>query len=156
MQRLAYAPDEQGRAVEQALILVILRSDDGTRWTRDELTRQFQSHDPEEIDNALARLSAQGIVQINGDTIEAPNSAMQRQELDQLSAVVAHVLVSAHPARLTLAEVAEQCERDLSNPGDRQEVELALQWIAGDELASREGEGWMATRPAVRAAELSF
>lgn len=156
MQRLAYAHDDHGREIEQALILTLLRADDDTRWTRAELVRQLSGHDPEQIAEALARLSARGVVQIDAETIEAIDSVQQRQRLDQLSAVVVHLLVLAHPAKLTLAEVAKDCERDLSNPAEREEVELALRWIEGDELAVRQDDGWLATRPAVRSAELSF
>lgn len=156
MQHLAYAPDEQGRAVEQRIIIELLRSEDGTRWPRAELGNRLGCLEPKAMSDALARLNRRGVIQIEGDTIEAVDAASQRGTLDALSGVVLHVLVSAHPQRLTLSEIAEPCERDLSKPDERHEVELALLWIEGDGLACRQDDHWLATRPAVRAAELSF
>lgn len=157
MQGLAYAPDEQGREVEQAIMLALLRCEDGTRWSRAELeARLGDAECPAVIRDALARLAHRGVLRIEGDNLELPGSTNRRDRLDALSAVVLHVLVVVHPQKQTLAEVAKECERDLGNPEEREEVELALRWIAGDELAARQEDGWIASRAAVRAAELSF
>lgn len=156
MQRSAYAPDDYGRQAEQQIIAQVLRSGDGTRWTHDQLQDRLTAVEPKAICEALARLMGRGVLNVDGDAIEARDSASQRDTLDQLSAVVVHVLVTAYPKTLTLAEVAEQCERDLDKPDERHEVELALLWIEGDGLACAGDGGWIATRPAVRAAELSF
>jgi thioesterase domain-containing protein len=156
MQQTAYAADERGREVEQVIIIEILRADDGTRWTRSALTDQLRHVEPKPLSDALARLNRRGVIRSEGDAIEAPDSAKQRQKLDLLSTVVVHVLTVAHPRALTLAEIAEGCERDLVKADERHEIELALRWITGDSLACRQDDGWVATRPAVRAAELSF
>lgn len=156
MQTRAYATDKCGRQAEHDTIIELLRADDGTRWTREQLEGRLKHFEPKTLSNTLALLGDRGVVHTDGDVIEAPDSVNQREKLDALSGVVVHVLVSAHPRTLTLAEVAEQCERDLARPDERQEVELALRWIEGDELTVRQGGGWIATRPAVRAAELSF
>jgi hypothetical protein len=92
---------------------------------------------------------------MDGDHIKARDTTEARDNLNALAAVVVHVLVSAYPGVLTLAEVAKECKRNLDRPAERHEIELALRWITGDELAARK-EGWIATRPAVRSAELSF
>ena len=156
MQQTAYAAGERGREVEQAIIIEILRSEDGTRWTRSALTDRLRHVEPKALSDALTRLNGRGVIYGEGDAVEAPDSTKQRQKLDLLSAVVLHVLVSAHPRALTLTEVAEECERDLGRADERHEIELALRWITGDGLACRQDDGWVATRPAVRAAELSF
>lgn len=156
MQRSAYAPDDCGRQAEQQIIAEVLRSDDSTRWTQSQLQDRLMAIEPEAVSEALARLNDRGVLTVDGDAIEARDSNSQRETLDQLSAVVVHVLVTEYPKALTLAEVAEQCERDLSKPDERHEVELALLWIEGDELACAQDSGWIATRPAVRAADLSF
>lgn len=156
MQRSAYAPDDYGRQAEQQIIAEVLRSGDGTSWTQSQLQDRLTAIRPEAISEALARLAGRGVLNVNGDAIDVPNGEKQRQALDQLSAVVVHVLVAAYSQALTLTQVAEQCERDLGEPEERHEVELALLWIEGDELACAGGGGWIATRPAVRASELSF
>lgn len=156
MQQTAYAADERGREIEQAITLEILRSEDGARWSRSQLQERLKHIEPHAINDALGRLSRRDAIQIDGDAIEAQDSADRRHKLDLLSGVVVHVLVSAHPKVVALAEVARECERDLEWPDEREEIELALRWISGDELAHRQDHGWIASRPAVRAAELSF
>ncbi len=155
MQDPAYAPEER-REVEQAITLALLRCEDGTRWSRAQLEAELGQIEPDAVGDALTRLGGRGVLKIEDDTLEFPGSANRRSTLDALSAVVLHVLVVAHPQTQTLAAVAKECERDLSNPEEREEVELALRWITGDGLATRQEDGWIATRPAVRAAELSF
>lgn len=57
---------------------------------------------------------------------------------------------------MTLAEVATACERDPTDPGQRREVQAALEILLADELATSHGALWRATRAAIRAAALSF
>ncbi len=57
---------------------------------------------------------------------------------------------------MSLADIAVACERDPADPAERREIEAALEILLADELASRHGARWRATRPAIRAAELSF
>lgn len=77
---------------------------------------------------------------------------------DLLAAVVLHTLVSRGTGGMTLAEVAVACERDPADPADVGEIEAALEILRADQLAdrSRRGQLWLPTRPAIRAAELSF
>jgi hypothetical protein len=156
MQAPAYAPDQQGRAVERQIIIQILGSDHDTPWSRDQLAARLKDIEPGALDNALDCLVGRGIVRIEDNIIEASEGTSQRDKLDALSGVVVHVLVSEYPQILTLAEVAKECERDPDRPDERHEIELALRWIAVDGLAEPRDAGWIATRPAVRAAELSF
>jgi hypothetical protein len=64
--------------------------------------------------------------------------------------------VSANPNTLSVEEVARDCERDLDVYEEREEIELALRRLVIDGLAVRRDAYWAATRPAVRADELSF
>jgi hypothetical protein len=156
MQAPAYAPDEQGREVEQQIIIEILRSGHDTPWSRNQLADRLEDAEPGALDNALDCLVGRGIVRIEDNIIEASEGTSQRDKLDALSGVVVHVLVSEYPQILTLAKITKECERNLTRDSERHEIELALRWITGDELARRQDDGWIATRPAVRAAELSF
>jgi hypothetical protein len=156
MQHPAYAPDNHGRQIEQAITLVLLRTEDGSRLPYAQLQDLLDMEvEPPVLDDALFRLVRRSVVSIEGQAIQLIDSQGRRQQLDLLAAVVLHVLVTARQA-LMAAEVAEECERDYSKPKQREEVELALGWLAEDELARREDDGWHPTRPAVRAAELSF
>lgn len=64
--------------------------------------------------------------------------------------------MSANPGVLSIEEVARECERDPGVYEEREEVELALRRLVIDGLAVRRDRCWAATRPAVRAQELSF
>jgi hypothetical protein len=75
---------------------------------------------------------------------------------DLLAAVVLQTLVGAGAAGLTLRQVARACERDPDRLPQAREVEVALRILIDDELATRDGDLYRATRAAIRAAELSF
>jgi hypothetical protein len=82
--------------------------------------------------------------------------AAASQHPDLLAAVVLHTLVSKGRGGMTVPQVALACERDPLDPGDTREIEAALGILLDDGLASREAALYRPTRPAVRAAELSF
>lgn len=155
MRHLDYAPDEHGRQVEQTITLAILRAKDGARFPYARLQEWLEGIERQDLSEALSRLVRRGVVQIKRSAVEATKSYDQRVKVELLAAVVLHVLVTSHQA-LAVADVAKKCERDYTRPHQREEVELALRWIAEDELAIKEGDGWLATRAAIRAAELSF
>jgi hypothetical protein len=83
------------------------------------------------------------------DTVDAPDP-------DLLAAVVLHTLVSEGQEGLTVEQVAVACERSPNHPGEEREIELALAILVGDGLARCEDDLFRPTRPAIRAAELSF
>jgi hypothetical protein len=75
---------------------------------------------------------------------------------DLLAAVVLHTLVAEGRAGMTVAQVAEACERDPADPADVDEVRAALEVLLADGLAQGQGELYQPTRAAIRANELSF
>jgi hypothetical protein len=85
---------------------------------------------------------------------------------DLLAAVVLDTLVSdassrctasgVSPGGLTLAEIARACERDPARPDEAREIEIALEILLADDLATRDADRYRPTRAAIRAAELSF
>jgi DNA-binding GntR family transcriptional regulator len=154
MQQAAYAVDDRRREVEQDIIIELLRLGDGDFATHEQLKLRLRVGSTL-ISDALQRLRGRGVITVDGEHIKALDRIEAKQTLDMLAAVVVYSLVQAYPKVLTLPEVAKECERDLNRPDERHEIELALRWLTGDELASHR-EGWIATRPAVRAAELSF
>jgi hypothetical protein len=85
---------------------------------------------------------------------ETPQSSSPDPDL--LAAVVLQTLVGAGPAGLTLPQVARACERQPDRLPEAREVEVALRILIDDELATRDGDLYRATRAAIRAAELSF
>lgn len=147
---------EHDREVELEIIIEILRTDREQIKSRSELERRLAHVEPLVLGDALDRLRQRGRLRLDGETIEGCEVAERRYVLNLLAAVVVHVLVAASPRGLSVEEVARECERDLAKPDQREEVELALRWILIDKLACRRDEGWVATRPAVRAHELSF
>jgi hypothetical protein len=82
-------------------------------------------------------------------TVDAPGP-------DLLAAVVLHMLVSEGREGLTVAQVAVACERSPNHPGEEREIEVALAILLDDGLATVEKDLYRPTRPAIRAAELSF
>jgi hypothetical protein len=78
------------------------------------------------------------------------------QHPDLLAAVVLYTLVSEGREGLTVARVADACQRDPSDSADIDEIEAALRILLDDELAEREGDLYLPTRAAIRSAELSF
>jgi hypothetical protein len=83
------------------------------------------------------------------DSVDAPDP-------DLLAAVVLHTLVSEGRDGLTVAQIAVACERSPNHPGEEREIEEALAILLDDGLARREDDLFRPTRPAIRAAELSF
>lgn len=84
------------------------------------------------------------------------------QDPDLLAAVVLHVLVTEGQQGSSLEQVARACERDPDDEAEHQEVQVALEILVRDDLATREAANpdaqarYKPTRAAVRAAELSF
>ncbi|MGH2911252.1 MAG: hypothetical protein ACRDJ3_02115 [Solirubrobacteraceae bacterium] len=75
---------------------------------------------------------------------------------DLLAAVVLHTLVSNGRDGLTVAQVALACDRSPNHPHEEREIEIALAILLDDGLAMRAQDLYRPTRPAIRAAELSF
>ena len=87
--------------------------------------------------------------------------AEQPQHPDLLAAVVLHVLVSEGQQGVSLEQVAGTCERDPNDDAERREVQVALEILVRDDLATSDVDGagraiFKPTRAATRAAELSF
>lgn len=83
------------------------------------------------------------------DIVDAPDP-------DLLAAVALHTLVSEGRDGLTVAQVAVACERSPHHPGEEREIEVALAILLDDGLATVEKGLYRPTRPAIRAADLSF
>jgi hypothetical protein len=151
--------EEQHRQAEQEIIVELLRShEEGEeQLARAELERQLAHVDPLTLNDALARLQQRDAIQVDGEQVTATNAGERRAKLDLLAGVVRYTLVSANPDTLTVEDVARDCERDPDVYEEREEIELALRRLVIDGLAIRRDDGrWAATRPAVRADELSF
>lgn len=150
--------EEQHRQAEQEIIVELLRShEEGEeQLARAELERRLSHIQPLAFSDALARLQQRDAVRLDGEQLAAVDAETWREKLDQLAAVVVHTLVSANPRALSVEKVARECERDPGVYEEREEIELALRRLFIDGLAVRRDRRWTATRPAVRAQELSF
>jgi hypothetical protein len=84
-----------------------------------------------------------------------PESALGRlHSAEALAGVVLHTLVAEHLS--AFQDIVKSVQRDIRNPQDRAEVNLALRLLELYELAARNDTGWVATLPAHMAAALSF
>lgn len=148
----------QCRQAEQEIIVELLRShEEGhEHLARAELERRLAHVDPLAFNDALACLEQRDAVQLDGEQVTATNAGGRRAKLDMLAGVVRYTLVSANPDTLTVEDVARECERDPDIYEEREEIELALRRLVIDGLAVLRDGRWAATRPAVRADELSF
>lgn len=81
---------------------------------------------------------------------------MDAPDPDLLAAVVLHTLVSEGVEGMTVEQVAVACERSPNHPGEEREIEEALAILLDDGLAMCADDLYRPTRPAIRAAELSF
>lgn len=156
---IASPAEDQYRQAEQEIVVELLRchEEGEEQLARAELERRLAHVDPLMFKDALARLQQRHAVLVDGEQITATNAGGRRAKLDMLAGVVRYTLVSANPDTLTVEDVARDCERDPDIYEEREEIELALRRLVIDGLAVRRDDGrWVATRPAVRADELSF
>jgi hypothetical protein len=134
----------------------MLRSDPERPWTVPQLQRELAHRPPVAIVHALARLQARGVATVDAGAVSLNEPDAQRETVELLAAPVRHTLLQSYPYELTTEAVATDCERDPEDRDEREEVELALRWLAADQLAERRDEGWAATRLSARAEELTF
>jgi hypothetical protein len=147
---------ERDREVEAQIIVVVLYAHDGS-CSRADLECGLAHIDALDLNDALARLGDHGAVQAEGERIEVPDAERERQEVDQLAAVVLHHLATASdPKVLSTEHVTREVERDTNVADEQREVDVALRLLVTDHLAHRRPQGWEASRAAVRANELSF
>jgi hypothetical protein len=69
---------------ERALVMQVLRDDHPERWSRAELERELSTIEPLEISDALAQLSAAGVVILEGEQVRASGCA---RHLDALNVI---------------------------------------------------------------------
>jgi hypothetical protein len=69
---------------ERAIVLQLLRDDHPHRWSRAELEREISTIEPLDISDALAQLSAAGVVALEGEQVRASGCA---RHLDALNLI---------------------------------------------------------------------
>jgi hypothetical protein len=114
-----------------------------------------------EVTTALDLLAGRDLVLRNGERWRSTRAALATpfsfQDTDMLAAVVVHLLVTDGSEGMSAEQVARECERDPADEDERQEVGLALDALAGYQLAVRgDDDLWRPTRAAVQAARLSI
>jgi hypothetical protein len=73
------------RRVEQVIVLQILRDDHDERWSRAELEVELDHIDALAINDALARLEAEGVVQLSGEAVSASRAIRCLDDLELIS-----------------------------------------------------------------------
>jgi DNA-binding HxlR family transcriptional regulator len=71
--------------VERAIVLQLLRDDHGERWSRAELAGEIPDFEPAVLDEALARLEREGILQREEGAVWAARAARHLDELELIS-----------------------------------------------------------------------
>jgi hypothetical protein len=74
-------PGEEDRRLERAIILQVLRDDHEHRWSRSELELETADVEPLDISDALARLAADGIVRVAGESVWASRALGRLDDL---------------------------------------------------------------------------
>jgi hypothetical protein len=87
---------------------------------------------------------------------KTPHYPQPPPDPDLLAAVVLHTLVAEGREGMTVAQIAEACERDPADPANVHEVRAALEVLLADSLALGQYDLYRPTHAAIRAAELSF
>ncbi len=72
--------------VERATVLQILRDDHAERWARAELAQEFPDFEPGVLEEALVRLSREGVLHREGSTVWASRAARRLDKLELIGA----------------------------------------------------------------------
>lgn len=67
---------------QRAIVLQLLRDDHPERWSRAELEREVSNIEPLDISDALARLNADGVVELEGEHAQASACARYLDALE--------------------------------------------------------------------------
>ena len=70
---------------ERTIVLQVLREDHPHRWTRKELRREIYDIKASAIDQALARLEAEGVVILEGKEVRASLCALRLDAIGMVS-----------------------------------------------------------------------
>jgi hypothetical protein len=70
------------KMAQHVIVLQVLRDDHPERWTRRELERESPDLDPRAICDGLARLAAEGVVILDGETVMASPCARHMDALE--------------------------------------------------------------------------
>lgn len=81
----SYAPKYDLKLAQHVIVLQVLRDDHPEWWTRAELEQESPDLDPRAIREGLARLVAEGVVILDGETITASRCARPIDALELIA-----------------------------------------------------------------------
>jgi DNA-binding HxlR family transcriptional regulator len=83
-ERNAISPDEDEIA-QRAIVMQVLREDHTEPWTRAELESEIYDIEPMAISDALAALEAEGVLDTQGEQVQASRCAWRLDALGMVS-----------------------------------------------------------------------
>lgn len=78
-------PDDRARSLQRTIVLQTLRSDHRDGWARAELETELADTDPLTIDEALTHLRHEGVVELEGETVQASRATSWLDELELIA-----------------------------------------------------------------------
>jgi hypothetical protein len=78
-------PSGNDRRVQRAIVSQTLGDDHDKRWSRAELEAELNHNDPTAIDDALNYLQSEGVIEIEGETVQASRAARHLDALEMIA-----------------------------------------------------------------------
>jgi hypothetical protein len=78
-------PSDRERRVQRAIVAQTLREDHDDRWARAELEAELGDTDALTIADALARLESEGVIDLDGETVQASCATAYLDELEMIA-----------------------------------------------------------------------
>ena len=78
-------PSEDERRVQRAIVVQALRDDHDRRWPRAELESELGETDALAVADALAHLEGEGVIEIDGETVQASNAVLHLDRLEMIA-----------------------------------------------------------------------
>jgi hypothetical protein len=78
-------PSEHERRVQRTIVAQTLRDDHDRRWPRAELEAELGDTDALAIADALARLESEGVIELDGETVQASDAALHLDWLKMIA-----------------------------------------------------------------------
>lgn len=73
--------DDRDARVERAVVLLLLRDDGPESWSHADIEIELGPYSPLAVNDALARLEAEGVVEVSGEVAQASRATMRLDAL---------------------------------------------------------------------------
>lgn len=76
---------DSSHQVERTIVTQTLRDDHDSSWSRVELETELDGADAPAVDDAIARLADEGVIELAGETVQASRAAVHLDALDMIA-----------------------------------------------------------------------